>query len=193
MLIIFGLRQTNVHKVCVLGGNLDSKLLGEGEKHKENNELKVAVLLHSGDVFLWQESDQQFCRCVYSINRVIIVKHIFFNRNELLLVSEYGEGFKGFIKPRKRKKINQNEKTPKSTEKEALNRLLAKDDCIYVSVDKIPKIHRAFFIQSDIKGKDYCILQVKQKNSIRSIYWFVFSSRLILTKIMLILSKMTLK
>lgn len=133
----------------------------EGEKHKENEELKIAVLVNSGDVFLWQESDQELCRCVYSCNRAVIVKHIFLNKNELLLVSEYGEGFKGFIKPRKKKKGNQNDKSPKSTGKEALNRLLEKENCIYVSLEKISKIHRAFFIQSDLKGKDYCILQVK--------------------------------
>lgn len=135
----------------------------ESEKQKENKDLKVIVLLHSGDVYLWQESDQQLCRCVYSMNRAVIVKHIFLNRNELLLVSEYGEGFKGNIKPRKRKKINQNDKTPKSNEKEALDRLLEKDDCIYVSLQKIPKTHRAVYIQSDIKGKDYCIIQVTHK------------------------------
>lgn len=144
-------------QVSVIGGTLDAKLL-ESEKHKE---VKIAILLHSGNVLLWQESDQQLCRCIYSVNRLVIVKQICLNKNELLLVSEYGEGFKGVVRPRKKKIINQNDKLPKSNEKDALDRLLEKDDCIYVSLTKIPKVHRAFFIQSDVKGQDYCIIQVK--------------------------------
>lgn len=150
---------------------MDSKVL-ESEKQKENKDLKVVILLNSGDVVLWQESDQQLCRCVYSMNRTVLVKHIFLNRNELLLVSEYGEGFKGVIKPRKRKRMNQNDKIPKSVEKNALDRLLEKDDCIYVSLQKIPKIHRAIYIQSDIKGKDYCIIQVTHRLVITSVYLY---------------------
>lgn len=132
----------------------------ESDKLKEKKELKVAVLIQTGNVLVWQESDQQMCRCVYALNRAVIVKHIFLNRNEILLVSEYGEGFKGYMKPRKKKRLNQNDKTPRSNEKEALNILLEKEDCIYVSLEKIPKIHRAFFIRSDAKGRDYCIIQV---------------------------------
>lgn len=151
----------------------------EGEKQKEKKDLKVVVQLHSGDVLIWQESDQQLCRCVFSMNRAVIVKHIFLNRNELLLVSEYGEGFKGIIKPRKRKRVNQNDKVPKSIEKDALDRLLEKDDCIYVSLQKIPKIHRAIYIQSDIKGKDYCIIQVTHRflTSSECIFFLLFQAQ----------------
>lgn len=153
------LRQNNILQVSVVGGTLDSKFL-DNKKQQDQLELKVAILLQSGDVFLWQEHGQQFYRCIYSLNRSVFVKHMFLNRNELLLVSEFGEGFKGFIRQRKNKKQNQSDKIPRTTEKEALSRLIEKDDCIYVSLEKIPKIYRAFFIQSDFKGTDYCTLQV---------------------------------
>lgn len=106
------------------------------------------------------------------------MKHIHLNRNELLVVSEYGEGFKGSIRPRKKRKVNQNDKTPKSNEKEALVRLMEKDDCIYVSLEKIPKIHRAFFIQSDVKCKDYCIIQVDVVVLVKGVFRLEFEVKL---------------
>lgn len=95
------------------------------------------------------------------------MKQISMQLNELLLVSEDGEAFKGFIKPRKKKAIGGTgsiTKTPNSSEKNSkkspFHVFLDKEDCVVVSLQKISKIHRAVSMNSDLKGRDFCVIQV---------------------------------
>ncbi|CAG9862774.1 unnamed protein product [Phyllotreta striolata] len=163
-------RQLNVVQISVIGGTLDVSLLDKKTIKEVNTELKIAALTNTGNVSLWQGSDQKLCRCIYSINRAIVMKQISINLNELLLVSDNGEAFKGFARPRKikssavGKKQNQ-DKEQKTKKKSPFHAFLDKNDCIVVNLQKIPKIHRALSIASDSKGKDYCIIQAPPYNS----------------------------
>uniref|UniRef100_A0A6P7F2T9 Inhibitor of Bruton tyrosine kinase n=1 Tax=Diabrotica virgifera virgifera TaxID=50390 RepID=A0A6P7F2T9_DIAVI len=157
-------RQLNFIQVSIVGGTLDSSLLDKELAREINCELKVAVLTSDGNVLLWQGSDQQLCRCIYSINRAIVMKQIEMNLNELLMVSRDGEAFKGFIKPRKKRVTNQNKITNsveknQKTQKSAFHKFLEKEDCVVLSLQKITKIHRALSMISDLKGKDFAIIQ----------------------------------
>ncbi|XP_056647953.1 inhibitor of Bruton tyrosine kinase [Diorhabda sublineata] len=151
-------RQLNFVQVSIVGGNLDPAMLNNELSKELNTELKVAVLTNTGNVLLWQGSDQQLCGCIYSINRAIVMKQICLNYNEILLVSKDGEAFKGFIKPRKKKVTGSIEKSQKN-QKSAFHKFLEKEDCVVVSLQKINKIHRAISIISDLKGRDYSVIQ----------------------------------
>ncbi|XP_018574334.1 inhibitor of Bruton tyrosine kinase [Anoplophora glabripennis] len=153
-------RQLNVVQIDITGGKVDATSLNQ-ESKKSQWELKVVALTNTGNLLLWQQSDPQLCRCIFSINRAIIAKHVAININEVLLVTDYGEAFKGNICQRKKKHVNLNnvEKNVKGNEKSAFHKFLEKEDCTLVQLKKICKIHRAIFIQSDTKGKDFCIIQ----------------------------------
>ncbi|CAH1965417.1 unnamed protein product [Acanthoscelides obtectus] len=151
-------KQLDVVQITIVGGKLDFNLLSHEISKEYSKELKVAILISTGNVLLWQESDPQLCRCMYSINRAVIARQIHLNLNELLLVTDYGEAFKGVMKPRK-KKASPAEKPQKVIEKSAFHKFLEKDDCIMITLQKVSKIHRALCIQSDPKGKDYCVIQ----------------------------------
>ncbi|KAG5881388.1 hypothetical protein JTB14_012005 [Gonioctena quinquepunctata] len=152
-------RQLNVVQISIVGGKLTSSLLERELSKEHNKELRVCLLTNTGNILLWQESDQQLCRCIYNIKRAIVVTQISMNLNELLFVSDYGEAFKGTIRPRKRTAAATAEKSSKNQEKSAFHKFLDREECVMVSLEKIAKIHRAVFMQSDLKGKDYCVIQ----------------------------------
>lgn len=149
-------------QISIIGGKLEPALLNQEISKEFNRELKVALLTSNGNVYLWQESDPQLCRCIYSINRAVVARQIVLNTNELLLVTDYGEAFKGVIKQRK-KRVNpqQEEKLQKNVEKSGFHKFLEKDDCVLIVLQKISKINRALSISSDIKGRDYSVVQVR--------------------------------
>lgn len=148
-------------QIDITGGKIDAPSLNQ-ESKKSHWELKVIALTNTGNLLLWQQSDPQLCRCIFSINRAIIARHVTINLNEILLVTDCGEAFKGYICQRKKKQISPStaDKTMKGNEKSAFHKFLDKEDCVVVQLKKICKIHRAISIQSDSKGKDFCIIQV---------------------------------
>ncbi|CAG9821108.1 unnamed protein product [Phaedon cochleariae] len=148
-------RLLNAVQISIVGGKLESPLLDRELTKELHKELKVVVLTNTGNLLLWQELDQQLCRCIYSINRAIIVRQVSMNLNEMLLVSNCGEAFKGIIKPRKKAVTNSTDKNTKNS----FHNFLDKEDCVVVSLQKISRIHRAVSIQSDLKGRDYCVVQ----------------------------------
>ncbi|EFA06701.1 inhibitor of Bruton tyrosine kinase [Tribolium castaneum] len=146
-------RQLNVVQVCIFGGKLNTNLSKElsGEP---NRELKVAALTNTGNLLIWQESVPQLSRCIYSLNRPIVVRQMTINNNGLLFVTKDGEAFQGTIKPKKKKPV-----LP-TIEKSAFHKFLDREDCISIKLSKFPRIHRAIFITSDVKGHDFCVIQV---------------------------------
>ncbi|XP_063932773.1 inhibitor of Bruton tyrosine kinase [Zophobas morio] len=146
-------RQLNVIQVSIFGGKLNTSLSKELSAEL-NRELKVVALTNTGNLLLWQESDSQLCRCIYSLNRPVIVNQVRINNSGLLFVTRDGEAFQGFIKPRKKKTVTNN------NEKSAFHKFLDREDCISVKLSKFPRIHRAVMITSDAKGHDYCVIQV---------------------------------
>ncbi|KAJ8976544.1 hypothetical protein NQ317_017952 [Molorchus minor] len=145
-------RQLNVVEISIVGGKLDSPCLNREVSKKFNWELKVVALTNNGNLLLWQESDPQPCRCIFSLNRPIFVKQVTININEILLVDDYGEAFKGYICQRKKRHSNNVDNGAKSSEKSAFHKFLEKDDCIMVQLKKISRIHRGSVFRVIRKG-----------------------------------------
>lgn len=152
-------RQLDVTQLSIIGGRLDTTK--ESSVSSDYHPLKVCVLTSVGKVLMWQENDQHLLRCIFSINRLIIVKQISLNINHVLIVTKHGEAFEGIVKERRKR----NSEDGTNANKSAFHKFLDKDDCRLVKVTKIPKIHRALSIESDLEGKNFAVIQVRYKNN----------------------------
>lgn len=121
-------------------------------------DLKIALLTKQGNLYLWQQTDPQFRRCLYSINRPIVVKQLHLNKDELLFVTQDGEAFYGKTKPRSTK--TQIAVAVNNKEKSAFHKFVEKDECAKIKLIKIPNCHRAIAINSDSNGGNYAVIQV---------------------------------
>lgn len=150
-------RQLNLVEITVIGGKLNHVL--DPELSDKNRELKVAALTNNGNLLYWQETDPVLRRCVFSINRALNIKQIALNINQVLLVTNDGEAFKGETKPRKKPVIIV-EKAKNTMKKSEFHKFLEKAECVSVKLERIPRIHRAVCIQSDPIGQNFGIVQV---------------------------------
>ncbi|KAL3285870.1 hypothetical protein HHI36_000390 [Cryptolaemus montrouzieri] len=145
----------NVVDIAVIGGNLNTSS-DKDLKNELAKELKVLVRTNVGNLLLWQESDQQLCRCIFSIPRTIVVHQMTININEVLFVTDFGEAFRGVIKPRKKKTLLE--------KKNAFHNFLVREECVTIKLSKFPRIHRGISIVSDPRGEDYCVIQASPYN-----------------------------
>ncbi|KAI4468430.1 btk-binding protein-related [Holotrichia oblita] len=141
--------------VAVVGGrlntSLDTSLLVE-----KNSELKILALTQHGKILLWQESDPHLVRCVLSLNREISVTQIYLNMCEILFVDNEGEAYQGTLKNRKKKSGESSSAAVRNT----FHRFIERDECHFVKITKLPRIHKAISITSDSKGGNFAIIQV---------------------------------
>lgn len=152
-------RQLNLIQLSVIGGKLNYTL--DPDLSNKNRTLIVAALTNTGNIMVWQETDPILRRCIFSINRALNIKQISINISHILFVTNDGEAFKGEIKPRKKKTvIVEKDKNTKSD----FHKFLEKDECILVKLERIARIHRALNIQSDPKGLNFGIVQVRPYN-----------------------------
>ncbi|XP_066994710.2 inhibitor of Bruton tyrosine kinase [Anabrus simplex] len=153
-------KQLDVVKVAVVGGHLDSKVDNSILMDQKGEQLKVAVLTSTGKLLLWQESTQQLTRCLFNLNRPLMVTDVAINRSQLLLVTQDGEAFEGELKARKVKKHSQQ---PQQELGQPFHEFLDREDCEMVKVKRLPHIHRAVKISSDLKGRNFAVLQTHPK------------------------------
>lgn len=149
-------RQLNVVKVMVVGGHLNPKLSNDILVEKGGNELKVLVLLTTGNLYLWQESWPQLSRCIYSLNRPLVVRDAVLSRTQLFFVTVDGEAFRGEFKTRKKKVLDSH--PPATVTK--FHEFLEKDECQMIKVHRYPHVHRAVKIHCDLKGRNFAVIQV---------------------------------
>ncbi|KAK9875280.1 hypothetical protein WA026_007670 [Henosepilachna vigintioctopunctata] len=143
-------RLLEISDLAIIGGKLNTAL-DKDLKLEPTRELKVLVRTTVGNLLIWQESDPQLCRCIFSIPRTFNIKQAMININEILFVTDFGEAYRAVIKPRKKKTM-----LVKKTE---FNKFLLKEECISLKLTKIPRIHRGVYIVSDPRGEDFCVIQ----------------------------------
>lgn len=166
----------NIVKIVCIGGTLNSKVSSDIITN-DISEPKVLILTAVGNVLYWKPGEGNFIRCIYSLNRSLVIKDIALNRSELLLVTDDGETFRGEFREKINHKKKENQKDVKQIEKgdfiemrspkvnnkmpQNFHEFLEKSNCQLIKVTKLPHIHRAVKIQSDIKGRNYAVLQVR--------------------------------
>lgn len=136
----------------IIGGNLEASI--DGISASDHHILEVVALTDTGNILLWQENDPHLLRCIFSVNKLLKVKQVTLNTTQILFITTEGEAYEGQVKERKKKVVD-------GSSKSAFHKFLDKDDCRLVKVSKIPRIHRATSIQSDLKGTNYAVIQVR--------------------------------
>ncbi|KAF2882129.1 hypothetical protein ILUMI_24051 [Ignelater luminosus] len=154
-------KRLDITSISIVGGKLNDKI-DNSLSTEENHELIVIGLSKVGNLYIWKESDPVFARCIFSINRFLKIRQVTLNLNEILFVTHQGEAFQGILKPRKRKTTENNLHIKKS----AFHEFLEKDNCQLLKVSKISRAHRAVSIHSDLKGRNYAVLQASPKASL---------------------------
>lgn len=141
--------------LSIVGGTLDTTK--DNALSSDNYPLRVLALTDNGNLLLWEESNPQLSRCIFSLNRLIVVRQAMLNSKHILFVTVEGEAFRGEIKEQKKKPTNHVSQNKKS----AFHTFLEKSDCRMVKAVRLPRVHRAISIASDLKGENFAVVQVR--------------------------------
>ncbi|ELW70102.1 Inhibitor of Bruton tyrosine kinase [Tupaia chinensis] len=164
-------KQLNLKKVLVSGGRMEYKV--DPEHLKENGGQKICILAMdgAGRVFCWRSVSSSLKQCRWAYPRQVFISDIALNRNEILFVTQDGEGFRGKWFEEKRKS---------SEKKEILSNLHnSSSDVSCVSdinstyerirLEKLTFAHRAVSVSTDPSGCNFAILQSDPKTSLYEI------------------------
>ncbi|XP_006873336.1 PREDICTED: inhibitor of Bruton tyrosine kinase isoform X3 [Chrysochloris asiatica] len=157
-------KQLNLKKVLVYGGCMEYKV--DPEHLKENGGQKICILAmdEAGRVFRWRSVSSSLKQCRWAYPRQVFISDIALSRNEVLLVTQDGEGFRGKWLEEKRKS---------SEKKEILSNLQnsSSDVCVSevnsayerIRLEKLTFAHRAVSVSTDPSGCNFAILQSDPK------------------------------
>uniref|UniRef100_A0A2K5JLI8 BTB domain-containing protein n=1 Tax=Colobus angolensis palliatus TaxID=336983 RepID=A0A2K5JLI8_COLAP len=157
-------KQLNLKKVLVSGGHMEYKV--DPEHLKENGgQICILAMDGAGRVFCWRSVNSYMKQCRWAYPRQVFISDIALNKNEVLFVTQDGEGFRGRWFEEKRKS---------SEKKEILSNLHnSSSDVSYVSdinsvyerirLEKLTFAHRAVSVSTDPSGCNFAILQSDPK------------------------------
>ncbi|XP_037699224.1 inhibitor of Bruton tyrosine kinase isoform X2 [Choloepus didactylus] len=164
-------KQLNLKKVLVSGGHMEYKV--DPEHLKENGGQKICILAmdEAGRVFCWRSVSSSLKQCRWAYPRQVFISDIALNRNEILFVTQDGEGFRGKWFEEKRKS---------SEKKDILSNLhnsssdvpcVSEINSIYerIRLEKLTFAHRAVGVSTDPSGCNFAILQSDPKTSLYEI------------------------
>ncbi|KAK7084094.1 hypothetical protein SK128_012683 [Halocaridina rubra] len=154
-------KMIGIVKIACIGGHLDSRIGAEGLKSQGGASLKIAVLIGGGvgHLYLWTEDNAHLSRCLFSINRKIILVDFCISVNSLVFVTDDGEAFSAIaLPPRKRKAADKGlAKTWGPSGK--FNEFVDRNSCIMLRLSRIAGLHRTVTIVCDPKGRNFAALQ----------------------------------
>ncbi|XP_051853281.1 inhibitor of Bruton tyrosine kinase isoform X2 [Antechinus flavipes] len=164
-------KQLNLKKVLVTGGHMEYKV--DPQHLKENGGQKICILAldQAGRVFCWKSVSSYMKQCRWAYGRQVFMSDIALNRNEILFVTQDGEGFTG----------KWLEEGKKNTErKEVISNLhnsSSDGSCVYdtssvyerIRLTKLTFVHRAVSISTDPSGSNFAVLQSDPKTSLYEI------------------------
>ncbi len=162
-------RHVDVAKVEVVGGYLDCSGLDVDLKMAStgHRSLKIFVLTNLGHVLVWEQSrgSHQLVRCLFTLNRELLVRDISVNKSSVLLVSKEGLCYEGTHQrrsPTASSSPSNIKPPPTSTSNDAtsLSMVLAKKSIDLIKVRRVPNVFRGTFVASDPKGENFCVLQL---------------------------------
>ncbi|XP_077018441.1 inhibitor of Bruton tyrosine kinase isoform X2 [Tamandua tetradactyla] len=164
-------KQLNLKKVLVSGGHMEYKV--DPEHLKENGGQKICILAmdEAGRVFCWRSVSSSLKQCRWAYPRQVFISDIALNRNEILFVTQDGEGFRGKWFEEKRKS---------SEKKDILSNLhnpspdvscVSEINSTYerIRLEKLTFAHRSVSVSTDPSGCNFAILQSDPKTSLYEI------------------------
>ncbi|KAK3098977.1 hypothetical protein FSP39_024899 [Pinctada imbricata] len=157
----------DIQKLCVVGGNLDHSQDLEVLREKGGYELIIAVLTKNGKIFMWKESVPQLKRCSWSVKRQLVVTDFALSSTltavTLAFITNRGEGFIGQTSLKSNQQIRKEDSQISKQEQASFDirllDLLLKDEAESFVTRRIPGVHRGSGVYSDVKGRNFTVLQ----------------------------------
>ncbi|KAM4865640.1 inhibitor of Bruton tyrosine kinase isoform 1-T2 [Thomomys bottae] len=164
-------KQLNLKKVLVSGGRMEYKV--DPEHLKENGGQKICILAMdgAGRVFCWRSATSSLKQCRWAYPRQVLISDIALNRNELLFVTQDGEGFKGKWFEEKRKNSEKKDILSNVHHSSSEVSCISDTNSMYerIRLEKLTFAHRAVSVSTDPSGCNFAILQSDPKASLYEI------------------------
>ncbi|XP_077287148.1 inhibitor of Bruton tyrosine kinase [Arctopsyche grandis] len=166
------LRQHNIKSIRVIGG----EVVGGDQLTEQQKQIMVLMLNSVGNVYLWQDTTNQFTRCIFNTNRPIYVMEVALTIETVMITTKLGEAFHGNIMPKKitfgktrtsnDDMISPKDKSKHDGSKSSFHQFINRDECVLIKLKRLSNIHRAVDICCDIKGNNFAVLQVAPNSSL---------------------------
>ncbi|XP_052571598.1 inhibitor of Bruton tyrosine kinase isoform X2 [Peromyscus californicus insignis] len=164
-------KQLNLKKVLVSGGCMEYKV--DPEHLTENGGQKICILAMdgAGRVFCWRSLSSSLKQCRWAYPRQVSISDIALNRNEILFVTQDGEGFKGKWFEDKRKNSEKKDVLPNLHHPSSDVSGVSDTNSVYerIRLEKLPFAHRAVSVSTDASGCNFAVLQSDPKTSLYEI------------------------
>ncbi|XP_058422699.1 inhibitor of Bruton tyrosine kinase isoform X8 [Diceros bicornis minor] len=158
-------KQLNLKKVLVSGGRMEYKV--DPEHLKENGGQNICILAMdgAGRVFCWRSVSSSLKQCRWAYPRQVFISDIALNRNEILFVSQDGEGFRGKWFEEKRKSSEKKEILSNLHNSSSDVSCVSDTNSVYerIRLEKLTFAHRAVSVSTDPSGCNFAILQSDPK------------------------------
>ncbi|XP_071480582.1 inhibitor of Bruton tyrosine kinase-like [Diadema antillarum] len=153
----------SVRQLAVVGGNLNAELAENVLQKQGGVELQLLAIHTNGKVYSWGKSENTWLHCVWSHRRPVSMQQVAFSQHSMAFITPEGEGFIGRFNTRK----GQDDQSSKSIQE----RSGAKDKVEgrgeqWVSLERLPVIHRAMGVACDPGGKNFVMLQSDPRTSL---------------------------
>nr|DBA26453.1 TPA: hypothetical protein GDO54_010709 [Pyxicephalus adspersus] len=154
-------KQLNLKKVLVSGGYLDQKADTQHLKENGGQAVSFLALDQAGRVFCWKSSSSSLKQCRWVYGRQVFMSDFALNKNEMLFVTQEGEGFTG-------RWMRENKNTTDKKDPSITDSIHSDTHSVYerVSLQKLPFVHRAVSVTSDSNGCNFAVLQSDPKASL---------------------------
>ncbi|XP_036172489.1 inhibitor of Bruton tyrosine kinase isoform X5 [Myotis myotis] len=165
-------KQLNLKKVLVSGGRLESKVDPEHLKENEGEKICILAMDGAGRVFCWRSVSSSLKQCRWAYPRQVFISDIALNRNEILFVTQDGEGFRGKWFDEKRKSSEKKAEILSNLHNSSSDVSCVSDtNSVYerIRLEKLTFAHRAVSVSTDPSGCNFAILQSDPKTSLYEI------------------------
>nr|XP_005596865.2 inhibitor of Bruton tyrosine kinase isoform X3 [Equus caballus] len=165
-------KQLNLKKVLVSGGRMDYKVYPEHLKENGGRNICILAMDGAGRVFCWRSVSSSLKQCRWAYPRQVFISDIALNRNEILFVSQDGEGFRGKWFEEKRKSSEKKAEILSNLHNSSSDVSCVSDiNSVYerIRLEKLTFAHRAVSVSTDPSGCNFAILQSDPKTSLYEI------------------------
>ncbi|XP_015425780.1 PREDICTED: inhibitor of Bruton tyrosine kinase isoform X7 [Myotis davidii] len=158
-------KQLNLKKVLVSGGRLEYKVDPEHLKENEGEKICILAMDGAGRVFCWRSVSSSLKQCRWAYPRQVFISDIALNRNEILFVTQDGEGFRGKWFDEKRKSSEKKEILSNLHNSSSDVSCVSDTNSVYerIRLEKLTFAHRAVSVSTDPSGCNFAILQSDPK------------------------------
>ncbi|KAM4694566.1 inhibitor of Bruton tyrosine kinase [Discoglossus pictus] len=155
-------KQLNLKKVLVSGGFLEYKVDTQHLKENGGQAVCIIALDQAGKVFCWKSPSSPMKQCQLVYGHQVLATDIALNKNEIMFVTQEGEGFTGKWTNEKKKNIEKKENSISDSS------FHCDTHSVYerIFLQKLSFVHRAVSVTTDRNGCNFAVLQSDPKTSL---------------------------